>query len=157
MPVEDARERLAVIEGWVSMGMWTRAEQAYADLARDAMQSFVRQITVAEFRQVSHIAYLVMQAHDLVYAVNMRRSHGRVTGQVQRTTVRIIGTDDAPREVVPVGIREIAKRFGVSPAAVSNRINRDPAFPDPFLRVQAGPVYDLSAVERYWGTQPESD
>lgn len=154
MPVEEAVGRLTIIEGMVSLGQWTRADLAYAEFARDAMRSFVRQITVAEFRQVSHIAYLVMAAHDLVYAVNMRRSHGRSIGQVQRTTVRIIGTDDAPREVVPVGIREIAARFGVSPAAVSNRINRDPAFPSPFLRVQAGPVYDLTAIERYWG---ESD
>jgi chromosome partitioning protein len=48
-----------------------------------------------------------------------------------------------------VGIAEIAELADVSAAAVGNWRKRDPTFPEPIRELRAGPVFSVSAVQRW--------
>jgi hypothetical protein len=164
MRIEEAQERLTIVEYWLTFGDPVQAEMACLALLRDAMRSFARTPSLATpaavcaaIRQINRVAYLVMQAERAVYDAHMRTTSGNITGPVVRTTLRIIGSGGVPVEVTFVAVREIAAHYGVTPAAVSNRIARDPAFPAPLIRVRATPVWSLADIEAYWAKTPESE
>lgn len=164
MQIEEARERLTIVEYWLAFGDPVQAEMTCLALLRDAMRSFARSPSVASpdavhaaIRQINRVAYLVMEADHAVYDAHMRTTSGNATGPVVRSTLKIIGSGGVPVEVTPVAVREIAKHYGVTPAAVSNRIARDRSFPAPILRVRATPVWSLADIETYWAKTSESD